>query len=45
MLFGERGLAATTMEDIAEDARVDKGAVYDHFENKEVVLEEVFDKV
>lgn len=33
-LFGERGFAATTIDDIAAGARVAKGAVYHHFAAK-----------
>jgi AcrR family transcriptional regulator len=44
-LFGERGFAATTMDDIADVARVAKGAVYHHFKTKEAVFEAVFDLV
>ena len=44
-LFGERGFAATTIDDIAEDAGVAKGAVYHHFATKEAVFEAVFDQV
>src|SRR6202012_5214765 len=44
-LFGERGFAATTMDDIAEAARVAKGAVYHHFATKEAVFESVFDEL
>jgi AcrR family transcriptional regulator len=44
-LFGERGFAATTMDDIAEAAQVAKGAVYHHFATKEAVFEAVFDAV
>src|SRR5260221_3896926 len=45
LLFGERGFAATTIDDIAEQARVAKGAVYHHFATKEAVFAEVFDQV
>lgn len=45
LLFGERGFAATTIDDIAEQARVAKGAVYHHFATKEAVFEAVFDQV
>ena len=45
LLFGERGFAATTMDDIAEAARVAKGAVYHHFTTKEAVFEAVFEQV
>ena len=44
-LFGERGFAATTIDDIAEAAQVAKGAVYHHFATKESVFEAVFDVV
>src|ERR1700716_1913611 len=44
-LFGERGFPATTIDDIAEAARVAKGAVYHHFATKEAVFEAVFDQV
>jgi len=44
-IFGERGFAATTIDDIATGARVAKGAVYHHFATKEAVFEAVFDQV
>jgi AcrR family transcriptional regulator len=44
-LFGDRGFAATTIDDIAESAQVAKGAVYHHFATKEAVFEAVFDAV
>jgi AcrR family transcriptional regulator len=44
-MFGERGFAATTMDDIAELAGVAKGAVYHHFRTKEAVFEAVFEQV
>jgi AcrR family transcriptional regulator len=44
-LFGERGFAATTIDDIAKAAQVAKGAVYHHFATKEAVFEAVFDGV
>ncbi|WP_426438480.1 TetR/AcrR family transcriptional regulator [Bradyrhizobium genosp. P] len=44
-LFGERGFAATTIDDIAAGARVAKGAVYHHFATKEAVFEAVFEQV
>ena len=43
--FGERGFAATTMDDIAAGAHVAKGAVYHHFPTKEALFEAVFDEV
>ena len=44
-IFGERGFAAATMDDIAAGARVAKGAVYHHFPTKEALFEVVFDQV
>jgi AcrR family transcriptional regulator len=44
-LFGERGFAATTIDDVAAGARVAKGAVYHHFATKEALFEAVFDQV
>ncbi len=44
-LFSEQGFAATTIDDIAEAARVAKGAVYHHFATKEAVFEAVFEQV
>ncbi|SDO90412.1 TetR/AcrR family transcriptional regulator [Afipia sp. GAS231] len=44
-LFGDRGFAATTIDDIAQAAQVAKGAVYHHFATKEAVFEAVFDVV
>lgn len=44
-IFGERGFATATMDDIASGARVAKGAVYHHFATKEAVFEAVFEQV
>src|SRR6266545_6317126 len=44
-LFGERGFAATTIDDVASAARVAKGAIYHHFATKEALFEAVFDQV
>lgn len=44
-IFGERGFATTTMDDIAAGARVAKGAVYHHFSTKEELFSAVFDQV
>ena len=44
-IFGERGFAAATMDDIAASARVAKGAVYHHFATKEALFEAVFEQV
>jgi AcrR family transcriptional regulator len=40
-LFGDKGFAATTIDEIAAAADVAKGAVYHHFPNKEAVFEAV----
>jgi AcrR family transcriptional regulator len=44
-LFGERGFASTTIDNVATAAHVAKGAVYHHFETKETLFEAVFDEV
>jgi AcrR family transcriptional regulator len=44
-LFGERGFATTTIDDVAAAAGVAKGAVYHHFETKEALFEAIFDQV
>jgi AcrR family transcriptional regulator len=44
-IFGERGFASATMDDIAGAARVAKGAVYHHFPTKEALFEEAFEQV
>ena len=44
-LFGERGFADTTMDNVATAAHVAKGAVYHHFDTKEALFEVVFDEV
>jgi AcrR family transcriptional regulator len=44
-LFGTRGFAATSVEDIARDARVTTGALYHHFPTKAAVFESVFEQV
>src|ERR1700752_4327966 len=40
-LFGGKGFAVTTIDEIAGTAGVAKGAVYHHFPNKEAVFEAV----
>jgi len=44
-LFGERGFAATSVEEIARDARVTTGALYHHFPNKTALFEAVFEQI
>ena len=44
-LFGERGFAATSVEDLATEARVTTGALYHHFRNKTALFETVLEQV
>lgn len=44
-LFGTAGFAATSVEDIAREARVTTGALYHHFATKAAVFEAVFEQV
>ncbi len=44
-LFGTAGFAATSVEDIAREARVTTGALYHHFPTKTAVFEAVFEQV
>jgi len=44
-LFGERGFAATSIEDLASAAGVTRGALYHHFESKEDLFAAVFEQV
>src|SRR6201996_271105 len=44
-LFGSKGFAATSVEDIARAARVTTGALYHHFPTKAAVFEAVFEQV
>ena len=44
-LFAERGFAATSLDEVAADARVTKGAVYHHFANKQALFEAVADRI
>lgn len=43
--FGSVGFAETTIDAIASDASVAKGAVYHHFKNKDELFEHVFESV
>ena len=45
LLFGTKGFAATSVEDIARAARVTTGALYHHFPTKAAVFEAVFEQV
>jgi AcrR family transcriptional regulator len=42
LLFGQRGFAATSVEDLAREARVTTGALYHHFSTKTLLFEAVF---
>src|SRR6476660_1760733 len=41
-LFGENGFRATSVEDLAREARVTTGALYHHFPTKTALCEAVF---
>lgn len=41
-LFGENGFGATSVEDLAREARVTTGALYHHFPTKTALFEAVF---
>lgn len=43
--FGAAGYAATSIDDIARDARVTIGALYHHFRTKAALFEAVFEQV
>jgi len=45
LLFGRDGFAATSVEDLASQARVTTGALYHHFPNKLTLFETVFETV
>lgn len=44
-LFGERGFAATSVDDIAAASRVAKGAIYHYFSTKNDLFEAVLEQV
>ena len=44
-LYGTKGFAATSVEDIARAARVTTGALYHHFPTKAAVFEAVFEQM
>ena len=44
-LFGRQGFAATSVEDLAREARVTTGALYHHFPTKTALFETVFEQV
>jgi AcrR family transcriptional regulator len=45
LLFGRQGFADTSVEDLAEEARVTTGALYHHFPSKTALFESVFEDV
>jgi AcrR family transcriptional regulator len=44
-LFGRDGFAATSVDDLAREARLTTGAMYHHFPNKTALFEAVFEDV
>lgn len=44
-LFGDRGFAATSVEELAHQARVTTGALYHHFPTKTALFEVVFEQI
>jgi AcrR family transcriptional regulator len=44
-LFARQGYAATSVEDLASEARVTTGALYHHFSTKTALFETVFERV
>lgn len=42
-LFADKGFTATSLDEVAAEARVTKGAVYHHFANKQALFEAVAD--
>ena len=44
-LFGRQGFAATSVDEIAREARLTTGALYHHFPNKTALFEAVFEAV
>jgi AcrR family transcriptional regulator len=43
-LFGERGFAGASLDDVAEEAGLTKGAVYSNFASKEDLIQAVLDE-
>ena len=43
--FGTLGFAGTSLDDVAAEAGVTKGALYHHFRNKEHLFVEVYDQI
>ncbi len=45
MLFSEKGYKGTTMRDIAAKVGIRQGGIYNHFKNKEQILEKLIDEM
>ncbi len=43
-MFGERGYAATPLEEVVARAGLSRGALYHHFKDKRALFEAVFDR-
>src|SRR5436309_1603747 len=44
-LFARKGFADTSLDEVAEVARVTKGAVYHHFKNKRELFRSVYEEL
>lgn len=44
-VFSEKGFAAATMSDVAQEAGTTRGAIYWHFRNKEAFFKEILDRL
>lgn len=44
-LFGQQGYKATTMRQIAKEVGVQQSAIYNHFKNKEAILDTIIDQL
>lgn len=44
-LFTERGFDNTSLQDIIDDTKLSKGAIYHHFTSKEEILETIFERI
>jgi AcrR family transcriptional regulator len=44
-LFGERGYAATSLDEITSSAKVTKGALYHHFDGKQELFAAIYEQV
>jgi AcrR family transcriptional regulator len=44
-LFGEKGFAGVSIEEIVQGARVTRGALYHHFDDKQALFQAVLEKI